>query len=411
MVFYNILLKLYLLLIKAIAPFNSKAALWVKGRDNIFNKLSRAIKNNDQWIWIHCASLGEFEQGRPVLEAIKKDHSDYKILLTFFSPSGYEIRKDFPLADAVFYLPLDSKKAAKQFIDIVNPKIAIFVKYEFWIHYIHELDRRNVPVFLISAIFRPQQIFFKWYGIIFKRLLKKYTHIFVQNQQSAELLKKAGIHHFTIAPDTRFDRVAKIASEAKKIDLIDHFLKDKKAIVAGSTWDKDENMLCKYINKHQVRYKYIIAPHEIDQRHLKSLCEKLSVKAVFYSKASQETDLSKFSVLIIDNIGMLASIYKYAHISYVGGGFGAGIHNVLEPAIYGIPVIFGPNNKKFNEAGELIAEGGAFEIQNYHALDNIFNKLSADQNLYKKTALASKTFTVKNQGGTKLIMSNLTKYL
>ncbi len=322
---YNLGILIYQFIVTAVSPFNRKAKLWKKGRKKWQSRLLI--------VWFHCASLGEFEQGRPVIEAFREKYSDIKILLTFFSPSGYEIRKNYPKADYIFYLPLDTRRNAIKFIETVNPIATIFVKYEFWYHYLKQLKKRNIPTYIISAIFREDQVFFKPYGNWYRTFLSNFEHLFVQNEKSQELLASIGISNVTIAGDTRFDRVMTNAQAAKTIPLLEQFVLNSKVLVAGSTWQKDEEIIIEYLKKNPYNLKLIIAPHEINPQNIEKFRAKLSVKSMLYTNPD-ETDLADTQVLIIDTIGILSSVYRYGTIAYIGGGFGVGIHNTLEAAVY-----------------------------------------------------------------------------
>ena len=357
---YNISIWIFSTAINIASLFNPKAKQWIKGRKGIFQKLAGATKDNKDIVWFHCASLGEFEQGKPIIEGYKIKHPTHKILLTFFSPSGYEIRKNYDEVDWVFYLPADTKKNAKKFINIVNPIKVIFIKYEFWFNYMAECKKQNIPFYSVSSIFRKEQSFFKY--DFFAKQLNNVSHFFVQDNNSKELLQKIGFSNCTVAGDTRFDSVVSNTQNAISIPLIEKFSENKTTIICGSTWPKDEALLAKYI-KENPNYKYIIAPHEM--HHISEL--KKQTNALLFSKADS-TNISNSNVLIIDSIGILSNIYKYGDLAYIGGGFGSGIHNILEAVAYGLPVVFGPNYQKFKEANELIALGGAKSISNYTEL-------------------------------------------
>lgn len=342
---------------------NSKAKKWKQGRKNIFKKLSKAFANNTTPVlWVHCASLGEFEQGRPVIEALKSETKNLKVLLTFFSPSGYEVRQNYAHADWVFYLPADSKKNAARFISIVKPQQVIFVKYEFWYYYLSTLQAQKIPTYLISAVFRSNQAFFKWYGGLFRKMLFCFEAIFVQNKSSLDLLKQVNYSAVHLAGDTRLDRVLQVKNQAQKFPILDTFYSDTYNIVAGSSWLPGEAILVDVL-KAFPDSKLIIAPHQIEEKHLQEI-EKLFnfTSSIRYSQIDHTSSLTNISVLLIDNIGMLNSIYTYANLAYIGGGFGTGIHNILEAAVFEIPVFFGPNHHKFQEASDLIDEGVGFEI-------------------------------------------------
>lgn len=378
MFFYNLSIYIFGFAIYLAAFYNSKAKLWLEGRKNIFKKLRKAIDPNARIIWFHIASLGEFEQGRPVIEGLRQRFPEYKILLTFFSPSGYEVRKNYAAADYIFYLPLDTQSNAKKFIEIVKPKMAVLVKYEFWINYINELSKHEIPVYSISSIFRPNQHFFKWYGKPFVKALKKINYFFVQNEESKKLLNSVCIENVIISGDTRFDRVMENIASVKAIPQIEKFKQNKPLFIAGSTWPKDEELIIDLILQADLGYKFIIAPHQIQEQKTNELIKKLKGKAVRYSQAEQQ-DVSMATVMIIDNIGMLTSIYQYGNIAYVGGGFGAGIHNILEPAVFMMPVLFGPNYHKFQEAHDLIKIKAAFVINNPQELIEVFQQLKKEK--------------------------------
>ena len=399
------------LLYRMAAPFHAKAQLFVKGRYGIFEKLKIAFADNKApLLWMHCASLGEFEQGRPIMEAFKKQNPGYKILLTFFSPSGYEPRKDYRYADHVFYLPWDLPGNAKQFIGITKPAIVIFIKYEFWHHYASELKRNNIPLLSASSIFRPQQVFFKWYGGFFRGILKKFTHFFVQTPQSMELLKKIGITETTLAGDTRFDRVFEITQQPVEIEIARRFKGSEKTFVLGSIWPEDMDVLAPFINEHGGTIKFILAPHEIDDRFLNQIEESIHVKSFRYSKPPQ--DLEAYSVLIIDNVGMLSKLYRYGEFAYVGGAFGKGLHNILEAACYGIPVFFGHKKyERYREAVDLIDQGGAFAVSGFVDLKTQYETLSNLPENYLVACNASKNYVEINLGATDKIVKHCLEIL
>jgi 3-deoxy-D-manno-octulosonic-acid transferase len=395
---YSLAIIVYTGLIHLSAIFNNKARLWVRGRKGWKKTLESRFTGGERTIWVHCASLGEFEQGRPVIEMIREKAPGFRILLTFFSPSGYEIKKEWPFADHICYLPADTPGNAKAFVTIVNPEIVLFVKYEFWSNYLTALHARNIPVYLISAIFRPGQIFFRWYGGFFRSILGKYRHIFVQDTPSEKLLSGIGISDVSVAGDTRFDRVKQIAGSAKSIPKIETFGCGEKIFMAGSSWRPDEEIIAAYINNYPDRMKWIFAPHEIDIPNIERLEKILKVK---YARFSEErSDFSDVRVLIIDNIGLLSSAYRYAHIAGVGGGFGKGIHNVLEPACWGLPVLFGPNHGKFREALDLLESGGAFTFRDYNGFRDILDRLLSDDDLHAEASRISANYIEDNKGAT-----------
>ncbi len=404
---YNLTIIAYSVLIRIAAPFNIKAKQLTLGRKRAFPDLEKQIKHDKPIIWVHCASLGEFEQGRPLIEAIKTQHPEYQILLTFFSPSGYEIRKNYNLADYVAYLPADTPKNAKRLISMVNPEKVFFVKYEFWHHYITELKKQNIPLYLVSAIFRDNQLFFKnsvsgrWY----RKMLFGFEHLFVQDQHSVDLLKSIGVNNATKAGDTRFDRVAAIARTGKTVPLIEKFKGANRVVVVGSSWRPDEDLLVQYINQHP-EIKFIIAPHEIKEPNIERLTGQLDNRWARYTKTTEDEVINK-QVLIIDTIGLLSTIYRYAEVAYIGGGFGVGIHNTLEAAIFNIPVVFGPNYNKFNEAVSMAQKGIAYPITTYAELENVFDRLLSDPERRKKIAAESAAYTSENVGATQLILQKV----
>jgi len=406
---YDFALRLYATGIKIYSLFNTKAKLWSEGRKNIFRQIAGKIILNEKIIWMHCAAVGEFEQGRPVLEMLKEKFPTYRILLTFFSPSAYELRKNFTGADYIFYLPLDSKRNAEKFIRIVQPQLAVFVKYEFWYHYLYELHQRNVPTLLISAIFRKEQLFFRWYGKFFLELLQWYKQIFVQDKDSFQLLKDYGVNNVTLSSDTRFDRVTAIAAQAKSVPLIDLFKGDNRILIGGSTWPKDEKLLIRFINNSEIdsaTFRFIIVPHEINASHIQSIRQKLSGTSLLFSELN-EGNATTARTIIVDNVGMLSSLYRYAAIAYIGGGFGKGIHNILEAAVYGVPVIFGPNYSKFKEAVDLIELGGGFSINSYDNLSAVLHRLITDKEYFNQSSAACRSYLQSGTGAVKQIADYL----
>lgn len=394
-------------LVATASLFNSKAKLLVRGRRNTWRQLAN-FDNSQKTIWIHAASLGEFEQGRPLIEAIKEKWPERRIVLTFYSPSGYEIRKNYNLADLVCYLPADGPRNARKFIDAINPEFVFFIKYEFWHFFLKQLKKKHIPTFGVSMIFRPQQSFFKWYGGWFRNMLRMFQHIYIQNDTSGELLRGIGITNFTVAGDTRFDRVVKIASSSPEIDLARRFAADAdKVIVAGSTWPPDENIILSYVNDEANKVKLIIAPHEIDKERIKSLCENIKVPYFLYTDPPQ--DPADYKVMIVNTIGILSAIYKYGHVAYVGGGFGKGIHNTLEAATYSIPVLFGPNYKRFNEACDLIKVGAGFNINTYNDFKNVLDSLWTDLQAMAKAKEQADRYVKSMCGASDLIIKNTFK--
>jgi 3-deoxy-D-manno-octulosonic-acid transferase len=404
-VLYNLGIFIFYALAHLIALFNSKVKLWTDGQKGWQRKISEKIKPGDRTMWIHCASLGEFEQGRPVIEAIKKEIPGLKIVLTFFSPSGYEIRKNYLQADCISYLPADTPRNAAEFISLVKPEFVIFVKYEFWNNYISVLHKNRIPLYLVSGIFRPGQHFFKWYGSFFRAILEKFERIFVQDKRSLDLLSSIGIKDAVLAGDTRFDRVIQLTGSARDITHIEKFRGGEKLFLAGSSWGPDEEIIAQYINLSPMKMKWIFAPHEIDKPHIERLEKLLKVSVVKFSEFSDSS--AEARVLIIDNIGMLSSAYKYAYIAAIGGGFGKGIHNILEPACWGIPVMFGPGYKKFMEAVELIKEKGAMTFDSYKEFSDILDKWLTDELFYLKSAKTAGDYVKKNTGATDYILKEI----
>ena len=403
---YNLTMYILELGIKLAALFSDKPAKMVKGHREVFDLLKSKIDRNAQYIWFHAASLGEFEQGRPLIERIRKEYPQYKILQTFFSPSGYEVRKNYDGADIVCYLPIDTPANAKKFIDLVNPCMVFFVKYEFWHNYLNTLYQKGIPTYSVSSIFRPNQIFFRWYGKSYQQVLKTFAHLFVQNEESKKLLAGIGVKNTTVVGDTRFDRVLDICAAAKQLPLVQKFKGDALTFVAGSSWGPDEDIFIKYFNAHP-EMKLIIAPHVVNDGHLKEIESKLQRSSIRYTQATEE-NVGKADCLIIDCYGLLSSIYRYGEISYIGGGFGVGIHNVLEAAVYGIPVIFGPNNKKFREAQHLLANKGGFEIHGYDDFEQLMNKFLTDEAYLKQSGKAAGDYVKGNAGAMELIMQRVT---
>ncbi len=409
MLFYKIITRTYFLAINLAAVFSEKAAKMIKGRRNLFTLLRQNIDENSRYIWFHCASLGEFEQGRSLIEEIKKQIEakslNYKVLVTFFSPSGYEIRKNYKHADYVTYIPFDTPSNAKMFIDIVNPVAVIFVKYEIWHYFLHELKKRDIPSYLVSAIFRENQIFFKFYGKFYLQTLKSFKTIFVQNEFSEKLLKKHGINNTLVAGDTRIDRVIDVSRETYNNQILEKYCTGKKCLVFGSTWRADEKFIIEFINKHKNVFSYIIAPHEVNEENILFLEKNIKLTTGRLSKLNTAENLPE--VIIIDSIGILSKVYRYASLAYVGGGFGKGIHNVLEPAVYGIPVAFGPNHKKFFEAIQLLELGVAFSFNSYLELENIINSIIYDSKKLINISNLSKTYFSQNAQSTLKILNKM----
>ncbi len=406
---YTIIISLYGLAIRAASLFNPKAALWVKGRKT---SVSPALQfNGDQRIaWFHCASLGEFEQGRPVLEAFKAEHPDYRILLTFFSPSGYEIRKHYDKADLVTYLPLDTPRKMNAFLDSFHPRIVLFVKYEFWFNCLYILKNKKIPAVVLSAVFRPSQHFFRWYGGWFRKQLGLVTHFFVQDESSQQLLQSIGIKEITVSGDTRFDRVGSIAAQPGRFPLIETWGGGESIILAGSTWPQDELLLFPLFRRLAGGLRFIIAPHEVDNERITQIHAACGLRSQSLSVFLKNPD-PMARLLVVDSIGQLSGLYRYACIAYIGGGFGKGIHNILEAATFGIPVIFGPKYGKFREARELAAAGGAFPIRDQESLDKAADDLLHNESFRLQCGNKAKTYVSGNLGATRMILSGIEKHL
>ncbi len=403
LLFYNLSIRAYVFLIRIAAFFNPKAKQWVVGRRNLFTQLEKAIGNDTNIVWFHAASLGEFEQGRPVIEAYKKKSPDTKILLTFFSPSGYEIRKNYDGADYIFYLPPDFPANAKRFISIVNPKAVYFIKYEFWYHYLNVIRKQQIPCYIFSTIFRPNQLFFKSYGRFYRKMLKAFTHFFVQNKESEQLLQKIGFTNVDVVGDTRFDRVYSIAHNAKQLPELEQFNNNRPVVIAGSTWPKDEEYIIQYINTTRNNYKLIIAAHEVDENHIKNITSQIKKSWVRYTKSTPE-EIANAEVLVIDCIGILSSLYRYGDIAYIGGGFGRGIHNTLEAATFGMPIIFGPNYHKFQEAKDLLQLKAAITYNTYPELETVLDLFFTDTVARDQAGKESKTYVEQKCGASDKIL-------
>lgn len=385
--------------------FNEKVRKMWKGERDAIRILREKVDPDAQYVWFHAASLGEFEQGRPLMEQMRREHPEYKILLTFFSPSGYEVRKNYGGADIICYMPLDTITNARRFLRAVRPVMAFFIKYEFWYNYLHILKHRNVPVYSVSSIFRPNQVFFKWYGKQYGKVLGCFSHFFVQNEESRRLLASIGITCVSVSGDTRFDRVLHIREAGKKLPVVEAFAGDAPVFVAGSSWPPDEEIFIKYFNGHK-DWKLIIAPHVIGEDHLSQILSRLDRKTVRYTQATPE-EAAAAECLIIDCFGLLSSIYHYGNVSYVGGGFGVGIHNVLEAAVWDIPVIFGPNNKNFQEAQGLLAAKGGFEISDYRSFEALMNRFAGDLAECGRAGKAAGEYVKGRSGATEIILRNV----
>lgn len=405
---YNLTILFAQFLLKIIALFSPKMKLFVDGRKDVWSILEQKLSATDKTIWFHAASLGEYEQGLPVIEKIKAKHPNHKIVVTFFSPSGYEVRKNNTVADVTVYLPLDTPKNVKRFLELVHPDIVFFIKYEFWINYLNQLQKQNIPTYLISGIFREKQLFFKWYGGFYRKALDAFTHFFVQNENSKKLISTLGKTNVTVSGDTRFDRVVTILEKDNTLDFIAQFKSNKTTIVIGSSWPKDESLLTEYINSCTQEVKFIIAPHNIKAEQIKQLQNSITKKTVLFSEKANK-DLSQFDVFIIDTIGILTKIYSYADIAYVGGGFGnPGVHNLLEPATFGIPIVIGPNYSHFDEATKLVEIGGCISITDSKELEIAFSTLIQNQDTRRQKGAICDTFVQKNKGATNRILEKIT---
>jgi 3-deoxy-D-manno-octulosonic-acid transferase len=407
---YNLGIYFYGLTVWLAAFFHPKAKQWITGRKNIWEVLANNIPDNRSVIWVHCASLGEFEQGRPIIEAIKKKYPTPYIILTFFSPSGYEIRKHYPQADCVSYLPLDTPANAKRFVKIIQPKLVVFVKYEFWYNYLKVIQEEQIQAILISAVFHRKQPFFgKWYSPFFQEILHCFNHIFVQASSSAHLLQQINVLHHTVVGDTRIDRVVDMANTASTFPIVEKFVGDAPILVCGSTWQADEAIICSFINQNISNWKFIIAPHDVSNDHIEQIKKHLRVPYFCYSEAGSIQDFTLQKVLIIDSIGMLAQLYQYGKVAYIGGGFSKGIHNTLEPAAFNLPILIGMNYEKFEEARQLVQAGGMFVINNLEMLAQQIKKLE-DAKYYTDAANKVQQFITDNQGATEKIMNYLEKH-
>ena len=406
---YNLILHLFQLGVAFYSLFDEKVRKMWRGERDAFSVLSDEVDPKAHYVWFHAASLGEFEQGRPLMEELRRSHPELKILLTFFSPSGYEVRKNYAGADIICYLPLDTRRNARRFLRLIHPEMAFFIKYEFWYNYLHILKHRNVPTYSVSSIFRDGQVFFRWYGRSYGRVLKCFTHFFVQNEKSRELLAGIGLSNVTITGDTRFDRVLRIKQQAKQLPVVERFLEGHagKVFVAGSSWGPDEEIFIRYFNEHP-EWKLIIAPHVIGEDHLQQI-EKLlgEGKAVRYTTAENAAAIAQTPTLIIDCFGLLSSIYRYADVTYVGGGFGVGIHNVLEAAVWGKPVLFGPNNQKFQEAQELKSCGGGIEVSCYDDFARQMDRFASEPAVLDDAAVKAGHYVESRSGATEKILSGV----
>lgn len=404
---YNLIVQIAGFLLKIVSFFSHKIKLFVDGRKNVFEILQNKINPNDKTIWFHAASLGEYEQGLPVIEEIKIKYPNHKIVITFFSPSGYEVRKNNSVADVTVYLPLDTRKNAKHFLKLVHPEMVFFIKYEYWPNYLNELQKLKTPTYLISGVFRKNQLFFKWYGGFYRKALNSFNYFFVQNENSKNLLLKLGKTNVSVSGDTRFDRVATILEKDNSLDFISEFKDNTLTVVVGSSWPKDETLLVDLINNTSEKVKFILAPHNIKKEQIQELKNSISKKVILFSELPTK-NLAHYDVFIIDTIGILTKIYSYADIAYVGGGFGnPGVHNILEPATFGIPIVIGPNYDHFAEATALVNMGGCESISNKTELTNVFIHLFKNDIIREEKGHICSTFVKMNKGATSIIMNKI----
>jgi 3-deoxy-D-manno-octulosonic-acid transferase len=398
---------LYHLLVSLASLFHTKARDFIQGRKGWFDDLQANTAGWERTVWFHCASLGEFEQGRPLLEEIRERDPEVKILLTFFSPSGYRIRKDYPQADYVTYLPLDTPRNARKFVEQVHPEKVFFIKYEYWYFMLRQLHRQNIPLYLVSAIFRKDQLFFRWYGGWFRHMLNFYHHLFVQDERSGDLLKTYGIDSVTVSGDTRFDRVQKIVAGAPAVPFVEQFRGDSLLLVGGSTWPSDEELLIRYYQETDTSLKLLLAPHEVHRQNIRRILSRFRPEEVMVWSEVVDEDPAQARVLIIDTIGMLSSLYGYGKLAYVGGGFGKGIHNILEAATYGIPVVFGPRHQKFREANDLIEKGGAFSVQDFASFKKRMDSFLTEPRQMDEAGAIAGSYVKSHAGATRRILSKI----
>ena len=404
---YNLIILFASQVVKALSFFSPKMKLFVNGRKEVFPVLQNKISATDKTIWFHAASLGEYEQGLPVIEKIKVQYPNHKIVVTFFSPSGFEIRKNNAVADVTVYLPLDTKSNAKRFIQAIHPEMVFFIKYEYWPNYLNELKIQNIKTYLISGIFREGQAFFKWYGSFYRNALESFDYFFVQNDSSKQLIQSIGFNNVKVSGDTRFDRVVSILELDNSLDFIEQFKNHQTTIVIGSSWPKDENLLINYINNSSEDVKFIIAPHNIKSDQITNIKSQITKSTVLFSEKNT-IDLSSFNVFIIDTIGILTKIYSYADIAYVGGGFGnPGVHNILEPATFGLPIVIGPNYSHFAEATALVNLDGCISISNQNELNDAFNLLINNKDERNERGHICATFVQMNKGASEVILKHI----
>ncbi len=407
---YDVIVHLARFFLLLTAPFNPKLMLFRKGRQSVFPYLQEHLDKQDQVIWVHAASLGEYEQGLPVIKSLKDAYPGYKILVTFFSPSGYEVKKNSAEVDLVTYLPLDTRINSRKFLDLVHPSLAIFIKYEIWPNYLRALEKRNIPTLLVSAIFNTKQPYFKRYGGFMRKALRRFRHIFVQDDHSSGLLNSLNIPNNTVSGDTRFDRVVEIRGKEKPLPLISRFVKDDPCLVAGSTWPEDEAVLLPYINADRRKVKYILVPHDIKPAHIKSLLASITQPVRLYSELTEATDFD-FKVLVVDKVGLLSSLYRFAQVAYVGGGFATGLHNTLEPAVYGIPVLIGPQYHGFREAEDLVTREGLLSVADKEEFQLKCDRLLMEESLRLSTGQINTIYIEENQGATEKIVGYVRELL
>ena len=407
---YNILVNLAWTGLHVLALFQPKIKLFVSGRKETFPLLKEKLSPNAKTIWMHVASLGEFEQGLPILERLRSQHPNHQIVLTFFSPSGYEVKKNTPIADVVAYLPMDTMTNASRFLDVVKPELVIFVKYEIWPNYLHQLKKRGIPTFLVSAIFSKRQVYFKFYGGFMRNSLKTFSHFFVQDENSKILLQSIGFENVTVGGDTRLDRVSEILKRDNRLEFMDRFKNGQFCFVAGSTWPEDEEILINYINSVQEPIKFVIAPHEIKPAHVEKIIGALQKKVVCYSDM-EDKNLKDFDVLIIDTIGILTKVYSYADFAYVGGGFATGLHNTMEPAVFGIPIIIGPQYHGFKEAEDLVTKGGILSISDQDGFNELMRKLIENPAKAKEQGIINSAYINANVGAANRILDHISQFL
>jgi len=407
---YNILINIAWVGLKVVALFNAKIKLFVKGRKNSFPILKEKIASNSKSIWVHVASLGEFEQGLPILERLRTKYPEHKLVLSFFSPSGYEVKKNTTVADVVVYLPMDSNSKVKRFLNLINPELAIFVKYEVWPNYLYHLKKRKIPTILVSAIFSKRQIYFKSYGRFMRKSLDTFSHFFVQDEKSKKLLESIGFNNATISGDTRLDRVSEILKRNNQLDFMNRFKNNQLCLVAGSTWPEDEELLINHINNTKEKMKFVIAPHEIKPAHIEKITSVLQKRTILYSEIGSQ-NLKEFDILVVDTIGLLTKIYSYANIAYVGGGFATGLHNTMEPAVFGIPIIIGPQFEGFKEAKDLVKEGGIIPISSQGSFDNLMSELLDNPVSIKNIGEINSNYINSNRGAANLIMQHISKII